>query len=178
MLMVGVPPISSLRRNSILVTGMSPLMLKARLMGSKTSSTGVSTTEELLSEEDSDSELTELSEMLEELLLAGLEETEAEGAEGAAGAELETLEGGVLEVLEALELAELAGAELEELLEEPPGTMSLTPALFQTAVKETFWFGAETWVPGWKILPSAYSQPAKTWFSYLKEQEIRVKFSS
>ena len=115
-----------------MVTGISPLMLKARFTGSKTSSTGVSTTEELL-EEDSGSELSELL----ELLLTGLEEeAELEGAgleeeTELEGAELTELEGAELE--ELLELLELLSE--EELLEEPPGTISLIPAFFQIAMK-------------------------------------------
>ena len=134
--MLGVPPMSSLTRNSILETGISPLMLKARLMGSKTSSTtGVSATEELL-EEDSGSEL---SEMLEELLLAGLEEaTELEAEELT---ELETEELTELEELEELE-------ELSSEPEEPGPTMSVMPLLFQTAVKVTSLLGAAIPVPG------------------------------
>ena len=129
-----------------MVTGMSPLMLKARLMGSKTSSTtGVSTTEELL-EEDSGSEL---SEMLEELLLAGLEETELEDAGLEEATELEAEELTELETEELTELEELE--ELEELSSEPeePGpTMSVMPLLFQTAVKVTSLLGAAIPVPG------------------------------
>ena len=121
-------PTSFLRRNSILVTGISPLMLKARLMGSKTSSiAGVSITEELLSEETG-SELSGISELMEllELLLTGLEEeAELEGA----GALLEE------EVLLEVELEEEELVELLELLEEPPGPNSLMPALPQTAIK-------------------------------------------
>ena len=131
---------------------MSPLMLKARLMGSKTSSTGASTTEELL-EEDSGSELSEL----EELLLTGLEEEELLELTGLE--EEAELEGA--ELTGALELAELEGAELEEEEEEPETTMSLTPSSPQTAVKETSALGAETLVPGSKILPSEYSHPRK-----------------
>ena len=121
-------------------------MLKARFTGSKTSSTGSSTTEELL-EEDSGSELSELL----ELLLTGLEE-EAE-LEGAGLEEEAELEGAELTELEGAELEELLLSDLEEeleellellseeeLLEEPP--ISLIPLLFQTAVKETSVFGA------------------------------------
>ena len=103
-------------------------MLKARLMGSKTSSiTGVSITEELLSEETG-SELSGISELLEllELLLTGLEEeAELEGA----GVLLEE------EVLLEVELEEEELVELLELLEEPPGPNSLMPALPQEAMK-------------------------------------------
>ena len=56
-----------------MVTGISPEMLKARLTGLNSSTTGVSTTEELLSEETSDSDTEEVEELAWEELL-GLEE--------------------------------------------------------------------------------------------------------
>ena len=56
-----------------MVTGISPEMLKARLTGWNSSTTGVSTTEELLSEETSDSDTEEVEELAWEELL-GLEE--------------------------------------------------------------------------------------------------------
>lgn len=122
-----------------MVTGISPSMLKARVMGSKTSSTGASTTEELL-EEDSGTELSE--ELLEEL--TGLEEDVLE----LTGLEEEALELEELELLleeELLELEELELLELElseEELEEP--VMSLIPSLLHFAVKVTSMLGAET----------------------------------
>ena len=106
-------------------------MLKASLIGSKTSGCGVSTTEELLSEE---TELSETDSLLEEgggatlELGFGLEELALLGLE-----ELELLELG-LEELEELELSEL---------EEP--VISVMPSLFQTAVKEISLLGA--WNP-------------------------------
>ena len=119
---------SSLRVNSILVTGISPSMLKARVMGSKTSTSGTSgtsTTEELL-EEDSGSEL--LTELLE--LEAGLEEVEG----------LEEVDAGLEDAEEEEEL------ELEP--EEPLPSSTLMPSLLQTAVKVMFPLYAATPVPG------------------------------
>lgn len=117
-------------------------MLKARVMGSKTSSTGVSTTEELL-EEDSGTELSE--ELLEEL--TGLEEEALE----LAGLEEEVLELEELELLELElleeELLELEELELSEELEELEPVISVMPALLHTAVKLTFLFGALIPVP-------------------------------
>ena len=115
-------------------------MLKARVMGSKTSSTGASTTEELL-EEDSGTELSE--ELLEEL--TGLEEyvLELTGLEEEAlelELELELLLEEELLELEELELLELELSEEE--LEEP--VMSLMPSLLHFAVKVTSMLGAET----------------------------------
>ena len=113
-------------------------MLKARVMGSKTSTSGTSgtsTTEELL-EEDSGSEL--LTELLE--LEAGLEEVE--GLEDALEAGLEDAEE------EAEELAE-EEEELELLeLEVSFPSSTLMPSLAQIAVKEISLFTAAILVPG------------------------------
>ena len=125
---VGFLPISSLSSNSILVTGISPSMLKASLIGSKVSS-GTSTTEELLSEEVSLSETDSLE--------------EEEGGTGATlelGLELATLLELGLEELAELEEELLEELLSEELLEEP--VISVTPSFFHTAVKETSLLGA------------------------------------
>ena len=111
-------------------------MLKARLIGSKVSISGISTTEELLSEE---TELSETDSLTEELEL-DLEEL----------AELLLEELAELLLEELAELEELELEELEELeLEEEEPVISVIPSLFQTAVKETSLSGA------WKPCPAS-----------------------
>ena len=120
-----------------MVTGISPLMLNARLTGSKTSSFGVSGTEEL--------ELEELELLLEEELL----ELELLGATLELGfEELAELEGAMLlggrELLELLlELEEL----LEELLEEELLELPALPLFTHFAVNATFALGAWNFIP-------------------------------
>lgn len=111
-----------------MVTGISPEMLKARVMGSKTSIAGVSATEEELLDSETEEEeelLEELEELAEEDLLLLAEEDLL----------LEAEEDLLLEAEEDLLL------EAEELLEleDSPGITSVTPVLtfVQVAVKTT-----------------------------------------
>ena len=127
-----------------MVTGISPLMLNARLTGSKTSSFGVSGTEELELEELElllEEELLEL-ELLGATLELGFDElAELEGAMLLGGRELLEL---LLEELELLlELEEL----LDELLEEELLELPALPLFTHFAVNATFALGAWNFIP-------------------------------